>query len=155
MIFRQTKVAPSPPYVPSSGPPLPMEVQRPSTAPVASSEAIFSYKINGAVAQMRAIGAEFVVLAGSKLVGQETSSIGDLPRRLRRLGLESGALVRTDDGAFLRVERDIPTKSVSAAAQLVSGNSVNGMKVWTLDELEMNFGQWTAELGQIRKEVLQ
>ncbi|MDP3417351.1 GIY-YIG nuclease family protein [Falsiroseomonas sp.] len=126
-----------------------MPMSRPFVGPTQSekvaddiSAETFSYSVNGANASMRIDGSQFVVLAQSTLNAAQTDSMGGVAKALRARGIESGAIIPALDGRFLELKEDIAAKSISAAAQLVSGNSVNGKDMWKLKSTGQTYNEW-------------
>jgi len=97
------------------------------TTPHQINNAVFVMKNNqsGYDAKMQEVMGEFVILKGSKLRETELPSLSSTYREMRRQLLQDEFIERD----FVTL-RDIPTTSVSAAAQIVSGMAVNGQKSW-------------------------
>ena len=83
----------------------------------------------------------FVVKAGSRARLEEAPAIPDGAKRLREAMLKAEEL-RPDD-RFLVFSRDYPFRSVSSAAGVVQGASVNGRKAWKHKD-GRTYGEWEA-----------
>ena len=96
---------------------------------VTGSGETFSLSGKGFEASMRLnASGDFVVQAGSRARLNEAPSIPDAVRRLRQAMLEAKDLGR--NGEFLVLSGDYSFRSVSSAAGVVHGASVNGRNVW-------------------------
>lgn len=110
-----------------------------SARDAASSEQLFMCRRGGSDARGIYNEEGLVVLKGSIAREQTTSSSHDIIGPKREEMIAAGVLLRTEQG--LRFERDFVFTSPSAAAQLVTGSSVNGWTEWrnaqglTLDEV--------------------
>lgn len=71
----------------------------------------------------------FVVKAGSIARKEEAASLQPTYRSLRRQLIESGVLVEHGTSAY-RFSQDYPFSAPTAAAQVVSGSTVNGRNAW-------------------------
>lgn len=85
---------------------------------------------------------QFVVQAGSTARGHEGAALSARYRTLRAQLRESGVLV--PDGDALRFAQDYAFTAATPAAQVVSGQSVNGRIAWKAHD--KTFAQWEDEL---------
>lgn len=76
---------------------------------------------------------QFVVQEGSISRKNETPSLQPTYRALRRQLVESGVLVEDGESSY-RFTQDYSFSAPSAAAQVVSGTTVNGRAVWRADD---------------------
>lgn len=81
---------------------------------------------------------QFVVKAGSTARAHEAVSLSPTYRNLRAQLLETGVLVQ--EGNVLRFSQDYAFTAATPAAQVVSGQSVNGRIVWRAGD--KTFAQW-------------
>jgi hypothetical protein len=72
---------------------------------------------------------QFIVTSGSIARKAETSSLQPTYRNLRQQLLDNGVLVEHNQNSYLFTQ-DYPFGAPSAAAQVVSGSTVNGRAVW-------------------------
>ncbi|WP_216627177.1 GIY-YIG nuclease family protein, partial [Corallococcus exercitus] len=105
----------------------------------ASDAATLTYTIKSAVARARITDEGLVVLQGSTALAQVNVSMGAY-RVLREALVESRQLV--PEGDLLHFKENVLFSSASAAANVISGNAVNGRTAWrdakgrTLKEIE-------------------
>ncbi|MDE0433144.1 MAG: DUF4357 domain-containing protein [Bryobacterales bacterium] len=112
---------------------------------VTGSGETFSLSGKGFEASMRLnASGDFVVQAGSRARLNEAPSIPDGVKRLREAMLEAKDLRR--DGEFLEFSGDYSFRSVSSAAGVVHGASVNGRNVWKHRD-GRTYGEWEAGEG--------
>lgn len=101
---------------------------------------IFRFAGGGYDAQMAILPTgEFAVLTGSLARKAVTSTVPDSVVAARSEMLGSGILVDTPDG--LRFTADYKFPSVSAAARLIYGGSMNGRTAWRLPD-GRSYGDW-------------
>jgi hypothetical protein len=109
-----------------------------ATAPVQASDTgtpIKTYRMTygGVLAQGAESGSVFVVSADSTVKRATHSSLSKSQRELRALYEGNGTLIPTADPRFLKLTRDLPFRTTSAAAVFVAGCSVSGPREWKLD----------------------
>lgn len=100
-----------------------------STAPARSSHSPeLILRGQGADARGREVADGFVVMRDSRARVREVGSLPDYARKLRQQLLHRGVLV--PDGEHLRFAQDFRFNSPSAAADVLTGSSVNGRRLW-------------------------
>jgi len=93
-------------------------------------------------AQMRIVGDEFLVLAGSTARILETDGCPASVRAARSKALALGLFKETEDGNFLIAAADIPTGSPSGAGGLVAGRACRGPTEWVHTVLGQTYAVW-------------
>jgi hypothetical protein len=121
--------------------------QTPTSLPLGSTiqdeTAIFRYVGEPSVqAQMRVVGDECIVLAGSTVRLNETDGCPPSVRAARCKAIDLGLLTKTDDGKFLKASADIPTGSSSGAGGLVAGRASRGPTEWLHVGTGQPYGIW-------------
>jgi hypothetical protein len=87
------------------------------------------------------IGSEFVVHQGSHARLNETDSLPDYGRAMRKTLIDAGVLRREGDAYIFT--QDYPFPSPTSAAQVVGGSVVNGRAVWKLADGH-SYKEWQA-----------
>jgi hypothetical protein len=115
-----------------------------ATATDVAPTAIFSFDYTSSKipAKMALDGSEFVILSGSYARAKEGIGLSVTVREKRRLALEAGTLVKTDDPDFLRFTADLPMTSSSAAGAMVYGSSCAGPIAWRHDGTGLLMKDW-------------
>lgn len=93
-------------------------------------------------AEAQEISGQFIVLKGSRARKQEGQSLGNTYVNMRAEYLKDGRLVTHSDGVSLEFTTDMPFKSLSAAAGIISGTSVNGRNFWKVRGTTQTYNQW-------------
>lgn len=111
----------------------------PTAVPISGNVAIpaqaqaptFQYAGDGfdATCLVDADAGQFIVTSGSLARKYETVSLQPTYRNLRKQLLDNGVLVEQDQNSY-RFTQDYPFGAPSAAAQVVSGSTVNGRAAW-------------------------
>ncbi len=109
----------------------------------AASIETFEFRGGGFSAKMKlSPNGRFIVLAGSLARTETTRAIPDSAAALRRTLAESGVLTEREHS--LGFSADYMFSSVSSAAAVVCGTSVNGRKAWKLAD-GRSYWEWEAE----------
>ena len=87
---------------------------------------------------------QILVLSGSRARGENTSEV-DTCAQLRRLLLETGKLVRTDNPRIMEFREDVLFDSPSAAAAVILDRNDNGRASWKERHSSKTLNQWYAE----------
>ncbi len=87
---------------------------------------------------------QFIVKAGSIARKQATPALPRTYRNLRENLIESGVLRAINENS-LEFSQDYSFSSITAAAQVVSGTSVNGRLAWKSSDGAKTFAQWQDE----------
>lgn len=82
----------------------------------------------------------YIVKADSLARKQEAASLQNATKTLREQLIQSGVLVEIEDEQSYRFTQDYSFSSISSAAQVVSGSSVNGRQAWKKDG--MTYADW-------------
>jgi hypothetical protein len=82
---------------------------------------------------------QFIVRKGSLARKEENASFHPTYHDLRQLLLETGVLV--DEAGGLRFTQDYAFSAISPAANVVTGQTVNGRNTWKLNS-GLTFGEW-------------
>jgi hypothetical protein len=99
--------------------------------PVPEQSPTFQYTGDGfnATCVVDADAGQFIVTSGSLARKYETASLQPTYKNLRKQLLENGVLVEQGQNSY-RFTQDYPFGAPSAAAQVVSGSTVNGRAAW-------------------------
>jgi hypothetical protein len=99
--------------------------------PAQAQAPTFQYAGDGfdATCLVDADAGQFIVTSGSLARKYETVSLQPTYRNLRKQLLDNGVLVEQDQNSY-RFTQDYPFGAPSAAAQVVSGSTVNGRAAW-------------------------
>ena len=109
----------------------------------------FQYKGNDFEAKMHIMDGNFVVLKGSKARVQNAPRAPQRVIEKRQNLIEKGVLKK--DNNYLSFEKNCPFSSLTAAAQVVSGQSVSGQSSWkTGAGNKTTYKEWEAKL--VRKQ---
>jgi len=87
---------------------------------------------------------KFIVQAGSTARKEESKTLSPSSKKWRARLKENGVLVEHDDLSF-KFSQDYSFKSISSAAQVVSGSTVNGRGVWRTTDSIKTFADWQDE----------
>lgn len=93
-------------------------------------------------AEAQEINGQFIVMKGSRARKTEKQSLGDTYVDMRTEFLRDGRLIAHSDGVSLEFTADVPFKSPSAAANVVTGTSVNGRDFWKVQGSSQTYNQW-------------
>ena len=106
------------------------------------SKNLFTYSGEGfsATCIVNSTSGQFVVRIGSKARKQEAQSLQETYRALRKRLLETGILVEDTDA--YRFAQDYAFNAISPAAQVVSGQPVNGRLVWKDKATSKTYAEW-------------
>ena len=111
---------------------------------IGGTGATFSFSGKDFEATMKYASGDFVVQAGSRARLKEAATIPEGVKRLRKAMLEAQDLRR--DGESLLFSGDYSFRSVSSAAGVVNGSSVNGRNAWKHTD-GRTYGEWEAGGG--------
>ncbi len=101
-----------------------------STSPLSQSNSpTFVASSQEYSAEAQEINGQFIVMKGSRARKAAKQSLGDTYVDMRTEFLKDGRLIAHSDGVSLEFTVDVPFKSPSAAANVVSGTSVNGIRI--------------------------
>jgi len=123
--------------------PIPEATKPAASQPTLSPDAIelvYSGEGYSATCVVDASSGQFVVQKDSIARKQEAPSLPRTYKELRARLLETGVLVEETDG--FRFTQDYAFTAISPAAQVVSGQSVNGRIVWRLKDGSQTFAEW-------------
>lgn len=84
---------------------------------------------------------QFIVAANSLARKQEARSLRTTYRNLRNQLIDSEVLIETDKHTY-HFAQDYTFSAITAAAQVVSGTSVNGRNVWRTKDGTRSFAEW-------------
>ena len=90
-------------------------------------------------------GGQFIVQKGSRARKSEAPSQGASYKNLRSSLKDRG--VWKDEGEAFVFTQDYAFSSITAAGQVVSGQTISGRNVWRTEDDKMTFGEW--QDGQI------
>lgn len=107
-----------------------------------SNPLIFAASGSEYSAEAQEVDGQFIVLKGSRARKMEMSSLGETYKDMRAGYLTDGRLVAHIDGVSLEFTTDVLFKSPSAAANIVSGTSVNGRNFWKVRGTSQTYNQW-------------
>lgn len=93
-------------------------------------------------ANAQEVNGQFIVLKGSLARKNEKSSLGKTYADMRAAFLRDGQLVNHSNGVSLEFTAEVSFKSLSAAANVVSGMSVNGREFWKVQGTNQTYNQW-------------
>lgn len=114
-----------------------------SVAPIESDEALFRFIGETRFqATMRVEGDDFIVLKDSVARPDETTGCADSIRALRARLRDAGALVHDPITGLLRLERDVPLNSTSAAGGLIAGRNSRGPNEWVHVRSGQTYALW-------------
>lgn len=133
-------------FEPSVKPSLAVASNSSATLPLALQYSGDGYSANAVLDQD---AGQITVKAGSKSRRAEAQSLQPTYKNLRRQLLESGVLSPLDDVSY-KFSQDYSFNSPTAAAQVVSGITVNGRIAWRLSSTGQAFAEW--EDAQLRAE---
>lgn len=120
-------------------------------APSSLSNSLLALQYSGDGYSAKAVldpdAGQVIVIAGSKSRKAEAQSLQPTYKNLRRQLLENRVLVSLDDASY-EFSQDYSFSSPTAAAQVVSGITVNGRIAWRLSSTGQIFAEW--EDAQLR-----
>ncbi len=108
----------------------------------------FSYSGNGfdAICTVNLDAGTFTVNKGSKCRGDAAAALTPTYRDLR-LQLIQNRVLEEDGAQSYKFTQDFSFSSITAAAQVVSGSTVNGRTAWKIkDKPDVTFAQWQDDL---------
>jgi hypothetical protein len=108
--------------------------------PTSTTEFVYSGEGFSAVAAVDASSGQFVVRRESTARKQEAHSLQQTYKNLRANLVANGILA--DDNQCYRFTQDYAFTTPSPAAQVVSGQSINGRTAWKLTNSETTYAQW-------------
>ena len=125
--------------------PAPTVADAPAVRPDRSLAPEFVYSGDGfaATCLVDVEAGQFVVKAGSKARAYESPSLQPTYKNLRHELQQNGVLV--PDGDSFQFTQDYAFTAVTAAAQVVSGQTVSGRAVWRHRSSDKTFGEWQNE----------
>ena len=85
---------------------------------------------------------KFLVLKGSTARTIEVPSLQDGARRMRTQLIKEGVLARKGGQDLFQFNRDQIFDTVSGAASVIAGSSLNGRRSWILRGTETTYGEW-------------
>ncbi|MFP2931231.1 GIY-YIG nuclease family protein [Pyxidicoccus sp. 3LG] len=115
------------------------DAKKPASAENPTSEAEFFFSGDGFDARCAVIGDAFVIRAGSEARATESFALQPGYRTRRAALLQDGVLAKGKDA--LTFKQDFAFPSPSAAAAVVSGNSVNGRIAWKMAD-GTTYAEW-------------
>jgi hypothetical protein len=91
---------------------------------------------------MRVLLDDFIVREGSEARIDETPGCADSIRNLRTKAKAEGILVPDEASRALRMIRDLPVGSTSAAGGLIGGRNSRGPNEWVHVKTGQTYAQW-------------
>jgi hypothetical protein len=101
---------------------------------VALPRQVYTYEVNGAIANLIHKSGSFVILKDSTAVEKEKASIYKSHKRIRRDLLRKGILVVEQGRGLLRFTEDVSFGSASAASGVISATSTDGLICFKLPD---------------------
>lgn len=92
-------------------------------------------------AKAQEINGQFIVLKGSRARKMAKQSLGETYKDMRAEYVKDGHLVAHADGLSFEFTTDMPFKSPSTAASIISGMSVNGREFWKVQGTNQTYSQ--------------
>lgn len=104
---------------------------------------IFHFSGDGfnALCNVNLESSQFVVKQDALARKRETDSLAPSYKNLRLQLIDNGVLMDHNDSSFIFTQ-DYSFNSITAAAQVVSGQPVNGRAVWKIDNTNTSFAEW-------------
>lgn len=104
---------------------------------------LFRFKIKDAVAHMRIVENDYVILEGSTIVKQERQNVPPGVLEARKTLIKKGQLIEDENDSLYRLTVNYAFKSPSYASAFVAGGNDNGWTSWkykgkTMSELEQS-----------------
>ncbi len=100
----------------------------------------------GVSAKAQEVDGKFFILKGSQARAAIQTSLSDSVRNRRSQLIEQGIL--RQEGDYLIFEDNVEFSSPSAAAQIVTGASVNGRIYWLVNETETTYAEWSTKRNE-------
>jgi hypothetical protein len=134
--------------------PLPTSEDKQFTDFISHESPTFYMNYKKAKALAREVNDEFVILKGSTICKEETSSLASSYRQLRSQLLIDGKLIDSDNTDCWRLTQDLPLTSPSAAACVVGGLSLNGRATWQVKDANQSYASWQdSQLEKAQKAI--
>lgn len=134
--------------------PLPTLEEDHSTDSTNYESPIFYMNYKKAKAFAREVNDEFIILKGSTICKEETSSLASSYRQLRLQLLTDGKLIESDIPDCWTLNQDLPLTSPSAAACIVGGLSLNGRATWQVKDGNQSYANWQdSQIEKAQKKI--